>query len=331
MGKITEVATECRVVDTVNRSRNSSRSTPTMSKPVTWACARELPSPRAPIRAHRWVSWRGALGFGGLSSAVFSLVASVAAAPAIPEPPVVLYGSVSRTGSAAPLSPANVGWRITGNNESVVIPTATIVTVNGESFYITRIPFETRQLANGESLAQTANTLALTADGTTYTRTATVDGAPALLPIAQVVFAYGATSQGLIERIDLWVDAGAETFADWSQRIFGRMVRPSADEDGDGRSNHDEYLAGTDPRNPGSDLTVVDFTPAASGGYTITWTTVAGRTYRVERSTDLAPDSWETIQASVPGTGSVVSFTDTAPEASQHVFYRIVVNTPEIP
>lgn len=84
-------------------------------------------------------------------------------------------------------------------------------------------------------------TLSLTAADTTYTVTAKVGTASATLPIGRTTLIYGAPTQGLIDRIDLTL--GGETYAQWSQRIFGSLVSQTDDADGDGRRNYDEYLA----------------------------------------------------------------------------------------
>jgi hypothetical protein len=72
--------------------------------------------------------------------------------------------------------------------------------------------------------------------------------------------------------------------------------------------------------------TVKTFTPLPGGGLSITWDTQAGKTYRVERSTSLAPNQWTTLQDDVQGDGTQKSFTDNNPGVSSHLFYRIAVS-----
>lgn len=169
----------------------------------------------------------------------------------------------------------------------------------------------------------TPNTLALPAADTTYTVTAKVGATNATLPIGKTTLIYSAQSQGLIARIDL--SLGGETYEQWSQRIFGSLVSQTDDADGDDRTNYEEYLAGTDPKNANSRLTVKTFTPLPGGGFSLTWDTQSDRTYRVERSTSLASNQWTTLQDNIQGDGTVKTFTDSQPGTSPHLFYRIAV------
>lgn len=79
------------------------------------------------------------------------------------------------------------------------------------------------------------------------------------------------------------------------------------DSDGDGQSNLDEYLAGTDPQSAASVFKITSFTrdPVAET-VTIAWSVVAGKVYRVTSSGNL--DSWTTRAtrlAAADGTESV--------------------------
>lgn len=241
--------------------------------------------------------------------------------PAISEPPVILYGQVSPSTPAPDLS--TVTFTLTGNAETLAtaIP-ARVVTIEGASWFIVSIPFETRSTQGGPALTATPNTLALTAANTSYTLTAKVGTATATLPNGKTTLIYGAPTQGLIDRIDLTL---GETYEQWSQRLFGSLVSQTADADGDGRSNYEEYLAGTNPLDPNSRLMVKSFTPLPGGGFTITWDTVSGKYYRIERSTSLAPNQWTSLQSNVSGDGGPKSYTDTNQGTAARLFYRIAV------
>lgn len=97
------------------------------------------------------------------------------------------------------------------------------------------------------------------------------------------------------------------------------------DPDGDGFNNRAEYLSGTDPWDRASFLKVGQFNvqtlPASAGrAFTITWASVAGKTYAVERSTDLT--TWTTISEGIPATAPLNTWTD-EPNSLTRVFYRI--------
>jgi hypothetical protein len=85
----------------------------------------------------------------------------------------------------------------------------------------------------------------------------------------------------------------------------------NGDADGDGASDLQESIAGTDPDDPKSFFKIHTFTPSESG-LSLQWAGVAGRTYRVEESTDLK--AWTLV----PGIAPVV-VTTPQPAASATV------------
>jgi hypothetical protein len=99
----------------------------------------------------------------------------------------------------------------------------------------------------------------------------------------------------------------------------------SADLDGDGCSNWQEWRAGTDPTNAASCLRVQPPAPGPAG-IVITWPSVGGVAYYLERSTDLtAQPSFQTIATNLPGLAGTTSFTDTNATGPGPWFYRVGV------
>lgn len=94
-----------------------------------------------------------------------------------------------------------------------------------------------------------------------------------------------------------------------------------ADPDNDGRTNLEEYIAGTHPGEASSEFTVeISLNP----GPEITFNSVVGRRYTLEYSEQLPP-VWIEAQSSINGTGSPITLQATN---SAGGFYRISVRRP---
>jgi hypothetical protein len=115
----------------------------------------------------------------------------------------------------------------------------------------------------------------------------------------------------------------------WRQTHFGTTANSGnaadgANPDGDDLTNVQEFTAGTNPNNAASVLKVGEV--AASGNdIVVSFATVSGRTYRLERSDTLQGDSWTAVQSGIAGTGSIVQVTDANAAAQTRRFYRVVV------
>ncbi|MEO7099565.1 MAG: LamG-like jellyroll fold domain-containing protein [Luteolibacter sp.] len=97
-----------------------------------------------------------------------------------------------------------------------------------------------------------------------------------------------------------------------------------ADPDGDGMTNAQEFAAGTDPKNPASVLHASSFV-ISGNDVILSFDSVAGKTYRLERSDTLESGSWTTVQDQISGTGGILPITDAGAAAHSTRFYRIVV------
>ena len=113
--------------------------------------------------------------------------------------------------------------------------------------------------------------------------------------------------------------------AEWERTYFGTLgVDPNADPDGDGMSNQEEYLAGTNPTNSSDALIIKAFTSDSGGtNVSLTWSSVLTRYYFIQETTDLESTLWIDSSAGlvVPsGPSTTRAFTDT--DAPMR-FYRV--------
>jgi hypothetical protein len=94
------------------------------------------------------------------------------------------------------------------------------------------------------------------------------------------------------------------------------------DSDHDGLNDWQEWLAGTNPTNA---LSVLKITSATQGpaGFVLTWQSQNTRTYCLQRSADLAPPAFSTIQANIAGESGTTSYTDTNSVGPGPFFYRV--------
>jgi len=97
----------------------------------------------------------------------------------------------------------------------------------------------------------------------------------------------------------------------------------SLDADGDGLTNYQEFLAGTDPNSPASALRL---NRAIINGGTVglAFLSAPGRNYRIEYSADLSSASWTALR-DLGGTGGLIITSDTLPANPQGRFYRLVL------
>jgi fibronectin type 3 domain-containing protein len=115
----------------------------------------------------------------------------------------------------------------------------------------------------------------------------------------------------------------------WRQTNFGTIANSGnaadgANPDGDGLTNAQEFAAGTDPNNAASALAVSQVQPSGSD-LVVSFASVVGRSYRVDRSDTLQPGSWTPVQTNIAGTGGAVQITDVGAAAQSRRFYRLVL------
>lgn len=100
------------------------------------------------------------------------------------------------------------------------------------------------------------------------------------------------------------------------------------DLDGDGRSNYSEFVAGTNPQDPFSLLEIVSYT-LTDTTVSASWSSVPGKTYRFEFSTDL--ENWTDLGFDFPANEAPATETETGPldlaviGAPEEAYFRVIV------
>jgi hypothetical protein len=116
----------------------------------------------------------------------------------------------------------------------------------------------------------------------------------------------------------------------WLQQ-YGLPTDGSADftdPDGDGLNNWQEWRCGTDPTNALSALRLLAPLPVGTN-VTVTWQSVAGGSYFVERATTLSvPLAFTSLATNIPGQPGTTTYIDTDAAPPGQFFYRVGVPVP---
>jgi hypothetical protein len=113
----------------------------------------------------------------------------------------------------------------------------------------------------------------------------------------------------------------------WERKYFGDLSHgPATDDDGDGATNLDEYIAGTSPVDAKSVFRIEGevVTGSGSSSIRILWTGVAGRKYQVQ----FAPQPgmpWNNLDGILAGVDGVMEVTDPIASNALGRCYQVVV------
>jgi subtilisin family serine protease len=124
------------------------------------------------------------------------------------------------------------------------------------------------------------------------------------------------------------VDTDANGLPDWWElQYFGHLTGtdPNADPDHDGMSNLAEWLAGTNPTNASSCLRLIALTANKTNAFVVSWPSVAGKYYRLERATNLLTGFNSVVQTNIAATAPTNIEADTAVLPGRTRFYRVGV------
>ena len=132
----------------------------------------------------------------------------------------------------------------------------------------------------------------------------------------------------------LSTDTDADGIPDWWEKLYGMNFNSAADaaldSDGDGQTNLQEYLAGTNPLQNGSKLAAAVATTGTAGQFAISFTAIAGKTYTVRYKASLTDATWTNLQQiAAPASDTFTTVNDTPPANTPKRFYQVV--TPQQP
>jgi Tol biopolymer transport system component len=137
---------------------------------------------------------------------------------------------------------------------------------------------------------------------------------------------YNTTRDIFVMRLPGFDSDGDGLDDDWEIAYFNTLNRDgSGDYDGDGQTDRQEFLAGTDPTNNGSVLRVITIARASGGPVTLLWNAIPGKLYAVQFKDDVTSSSWTTLAQSIRASSNTASTSDSTTSGIANRFYRVLL------
>lgn len=116
------------------------------------------------------------------------------------------------------------------------------------------------------------------------------------------------------------IDLDGDQLSDIWELLHGQGLAAAGDSDGDGLSNLDESVAGTDPLDASSTL-APSFEAESASLLRATWPALRGKRYAVQSSADLLAPAWTELSAQAPASSGLASVTFALPTGT--AFFRV--------
>ena len=171
-------------------------------------------------------------------------------------------------------------------------------TADGYNFLL-QIPLSTTATASTAAVGDSLNCVILQGSGSSLTTNVTtsaitVGGADAASTLNLVFVDMKTYTNGTTKAVVQIPAEYVEATASW-MGSYGKTgdYDPFADYDGDGVSNYDEYLAGTDPFDASHKLAITDYAAPENAPHPITFEYVGGHVYGVVTTLSLTNIQWK--------------------------------------
>lgn len=120
-----------------------------------------------------------------------------------------------------------------------------------------------------------------------------------------------------------WIDQYFDT-ADWTSADY--ELKDTQDDDQDGATTSQEYLAGTNPDDQTSVLNTL-LVSSTEDTFSLSWKSQRDRNYSIQTSSVLLPDHWTNVLnpefTNIPGTGGIKTFSEEIDTSRK--FFRVLV------
>ena len=189
--------------------------------------------------------------------------------------------------------------RYASTNQPLSAPGAPIVTVlSSNALSVSWPPVQGFSIANYEIYAEPAGTATAVVTNTYWTATGLAPSSIHSYRLAYVVAdgrrspLSGATTNTTYATLWYYNEVPSEWMSQYWGAAFWTWPLPGMDSDGDGASNRDEFLAGTDPTD-GNSVLRIRLQPTVQGLY-LNWNTQVGLMYQVQ-TTATAGGAWSNL------------------------------------